>query len=57
MGPCIQDIPLYTEIIKDISKKRNKLLFVPFCSLSKNPGIQEENPGDLAYMGLKIVRM
>ena len=30
MGPCIQDIPPYTEIIKDISKKRNKLLFVPF---------------------------
>ena len=26
-------------------------------SLSKNPGFQEEKTGDLAYMGLKIVRM
>ena len=31
--------------------------YAPDFSLSKNPGIQEENPGDLAYMGLKIVRM
>ena len=39
------------------NKKISRFYLEIFFSLSKNPGFQEEKTGDLAYMGLKIVRM
>ena len=38
-------------------QKSLRLIKSQAFSLSKNPGFQEEKTGDLAYMGLKIVRM
>ena len=43
--------------IFDRLKKSSEKISELFFSLSKNPGFQEEKTGDLAYMGLKIVRM